>query len=548
MKTTPFLLTSVLLLCMASTFAQYGGTTGALTWNFNLSSGILTIKGEGEMPDYANYGSHFPPWFMARDYIKTVIIEDDVTSIGNTAFYYCAKITSIAIPNSVTSIGHEAFYSCSGLYAITIPNNVTRIGDMAFYECSSLNMIMIPAGVANIGNRAFSFCYSLISIDVDSKNNSFTSVNGVLYDKNKTKLICCPIGKTGSYVIPDNVEHIEDYAFHHCENLTSVFLPKSITSIGVEAFYHCIRMISIAIPNGIVSIGEKAFTHCTSLTSIILPDKITKIGNKTFLNCVSLTSIMIPNSVSRIGELAFYSCINLTSLSIPTSVTYIGDGAFASCYKLSLITNLNPVPVPPQGPIGTFTGVDYDSCKLIVPSSSVQAYENAALWFRFNIEGGGILVNPVANNIEYGYAIGNGLYEMDTTATVTAIANENCKFINWTKDDVEISRDNSYSFTVTEDIKLVANFESDGTGIKTNEIAADVKVYPNPTTGELRVTSIEYQVSSIEVFDVYGRKTISDIRYPKSDIVINISYLQTGIYFVKIITEKGIVTKKIVKL
>lgn len=137
----------------------------------------------------------------------------ELTSIGT-----CTDI-NVLIPNTyqnkaVTSIGSSAFKNCNTLIRITIPDSVTSIGYFAFDGCSSLTSITIPDGVTSIGGYAFEGCHSLTSIIVDNDNKYFTSIDGDLYNKDKTKLIRYAIGKTdASFIIPDSVTSIGDYAF-----------------------------------------------------------------------------------------------------------------------------------------------------------------------------------------------------------------------------------------------------------------------------------------------------------------------------------------------
>ena len=215
-----------------------------------------------------------------------------VTSIGSSAFYDCAALTSVTIPNSVTSIDIGAFEDCTSLTSVTIPNSVTSIGAWAFENCTSLTSVTIPNSVTSIGNFAFSGCESLTSINVDENNENYCDINGILFNKDKTELIQYPIGKTDtSYTIPDSVTSIGAWAFYNCTSLTSVTIPNSVTSIGSYAFYGCKLLTSITIPNSVTSIGSYAFYGCESLTSITIPDSVTCIGDRAFDNCSSNLTI-----------------------------------------------------------------------------------------------------------------------------------------------------------------------------------------------------------------------------------------------------------------
>ena len=175
--------------------AQSGTCGYNLTWT--LSNGTLTISGTGAMKDYYSYSRS--PWYDYRSSIKSVIINDGVTSIGVCAFDGCSSLTSVTIPNSVTRIEDYAFSDCSKLTSITIPNSVTRIG-YSFYGCKSLT-----------------------SINVDSNNPNYSSVDGVLFNKEKTTLVAYPGGKQGAYTIPNSVTSIGENAFYGCDKLVDVY-------------------------------------------------------------------------------------------------------------------------------------------------------------------------------------------------------------------------------------------------------------------------------------------------------------------------------------
>ena len=206
-----------------------------LTWMLG-EDGTLTISGTGAMKDY-DYDNNPSPASQKKDSVKKVVIEDGVTSIGDSAFAACG-LTSITIPDSVTSIGSYAFTSCSSLTSITIPDSVTSIGDWTFNNCSSLTSITIPDSVTSIGDSAFAYCERLTSI-----------------------------------TIPDRVTSIEPYAFRDCESLTSITIPDGVTSIGNYAFYNCSSLTSIMIPDSVTSIGNSAFDNCSSLKTISLSCK-----------------------------------------------------------------------------------------------------------------------------------------------------------------------------------------------------------------------------------------------------------------------------------
>ena len=237
---------------------------------------------------------------------KNVIIPDKidgkkVTGIGDYAFENCTNLTNITIPDSVTNIGEYAFQGCSNLTSITIPDSVTNIGQRAFLFCKSLKNITIPESVQDIGEYAFYGCKSLEKINAAAGNENYVSVNGILFSKDKTKIVCYPANK----------------------NDTSYSIPSSVKVVGSGAFRDCSHLKSITIPNSVTTMEHHAFSNCTSLTSISIPDGIKTIEMGTFDYCKSLTRVRIPDSVTEIGHSAFYCCDNLKSITIPRSVTEI---------------------------------------------------------------------------------------------------------------------------------------------------------------------------------------------------------------------------------
>lgn len=234
-------------------------------------------------------------------------IPSTVTSIEQSAFENCQQLTSVtaAEGSRLTTIESDAFNHCTALTSIEIPESVTSLGTNAFNGCAFRD-ITIPAGLTSMSideshGTPFINCKNLTAINVAAGNTAYSSVNGVLFNKDQTKLICCPEGTEDGYQIPNTV-----------------------TSVGTWAFYACKKFVSVTIPDTVTSIGDKAFTYCTELTSVTIPDTVTSIGDEMFSNCYKLASVTIPNSVTSIGNKAFDSCWKqLTSVTIPNSVNSI---------------------------------------------------------------------------------------------------------------------------------------------------------------------------------------------------------------------------------
>ena len=284
--------------------------------------------------------------FSNCESLTSINIPNGVTNIGSFAFDGCNSLTNINIPNNVTNIEDGAFLGCESLTSINIPNSVTNIGDKAFYNSESLTKINIPNSVINIGNSAFSGCSSLTKIiipssvvnmdgnpflgwdgDLHNESKAFVYERQVLFNKDKTTLIAYRSKKT-SYIIPNSVTNIENYAFSGCKSLTSINIPNSVTNIEDSAFSGCDSLTNINIPNSVTNVEDSAFSWCKSLTNINIPDSVTNIGDYAFSDCSSLTSINIPDSVTNIGKSAFWRCDNLPAKIKSDIIQRFGEEVF----------------------------------------------------------------------------------------------------------------------------------------------------------------------------------------------------------------------------
>ena len=345
---------AMLLPCLMGTAdAATSGKCGAnATWEFDADTGTLTISGKGAMYSMMKYGgsnSDFP-WYPLKDSVKAVIIEDGITSISDAAFSNMANalsvsiadsvtkigggafsawgsIKNITIPDSVKSIGASAFAGCQSLESIDLGNSITKISNLMFDCCSSLKTIKIPDSVTTIEASAFwrlesletvtipknvssialpvfAECYALKEINVDKNNKYYSSVDGVMFDKDQKTLVRFPHASVGHYSIPDTVENISRSAFYGSKKIESITIPDSVTEIDAFAFGMCTGLTSIAIPSSLNVLSASIFNYCNSLETVILPDSITEIGDYAFNCCEKLTDVYYEGTKTQRSEIA----------------------------------------------------------------------------------------------------------------------------------------------------------------------------------------------------------------------------------------------------
>ena len=271
--------------------------------------GGLVISGSGAMAGFSWAGS---PWFAWQNVILSVTVEAGVTAIGLYAFQGCEHVTAVSLPEGLTTIDNFAFYDCTALAGITLPNSLTRISHYAFYHCASLQSIALPAAVT-LGDYAFNSCSSLMSFSVSDSSPYYSAVDGVLFNKARTTLLCLPAGRSGVYAVPNGVTAIGSGALSG-PGLTGVVLPDGLLSIGGWAFDYCVNLTSIRLPDSVTSIGSNAFRGCTGLTGVKLPAGLTQLREYAFFGCGSLAVVSIPEGLTAIGGWAFHECTALRSV------------------------------------------------------------------------------------------------------------------------------------------------------------------------------------------------------------------------------------------
>ncbi|MDD1769775.1 MAG: leucine-rich repeat protein [Methanomassiliicoccales archaeon] len=262
-----------------------------------------------------------------------------VRSIRAYTFLDQYSVTSVTISENITSIGEGAFFSCWNMTSLEIGRDVTNIGLKAFFGCSSLISVAIPENVSSIGQAAFSRCSLLSQMIVDASNLYYTSKDGGLYSEAFTTFLQYPVGRTEtSFAVPNTVERIGDSAFAGSLSLVNIDLPENLRIVGNFSFADCVSLASVIVPDNVTFLGDDAFYQCTSLTTAVVGDDVTYLRAETFAYCSALTSATLGDNLDTIGIYAFYFCTSLPSIILPDNVTTIHYYAFVCCTSLTSIT------------------------------------------------------------------------------------------------------------------------------------------------------------------------------------------------------------------
>ncbi|MBR6707028.1 MAG: leucine-rich repeat protein [Clostridia bacterium] len=347
----------------------FGADGDNLTWELD-SSGTLTIGGAGAMPD-AGFSTDYP-WasHTSSHDIRSVVILEGVTNIGDYAFYSLIGLTSVSIAGTVTDIGRCAFMNDYALTELSLPEGLIRIGDSAFRYCGALPQITLPASLTVLAEGAFADCAGLTAFSVAPGSACFSAEDGVLFSADGSVLLAYPCGRSdASYTVPNGVVTVGGYAFSGAARLERVVLPEGLVRIEVSAFQQTPNLNEAALPEGLTEIGYFAFSD-SGLTSVLIPASVSTIRHGAF-NSGAMTQILvsgdnpfytsvdgvlfskdlsvlieypsgssavryyIPDSVRSVESYAFSSCQSLKRVMVPTSVKELGIYSFGSYCSLT---------------------------------------------------------------------------------------------------------------------------------------------------------------------------------------------------------------------
>lgn len=315
-----------------------------------------------------------------------------VTKIYDRAFYDCTKLTALTFaPGTVDiEIGNSVFAYCEALTEIVLPDTVKQLGQDVFYGCSELVTLTLPKSLSNFDSSIITSCYKLAAINfgADGNGDFYTSVDGVVYNADKTQLVIYPAGKTSielvvdanvkailayafannkviqKVILPEGLVEIQERAFYKCQALTDINIPASVQLIDVEAFYYCLNLANLTFAmdgNDPLIISEGAFNQTLNLETVAFPARLYILGDDAFyagsstsllstvtfadgctlisigdyaFSGTSITGIVIPAGVTEIGAYAFYNNSLLETFVVSEGLVSIGDHAFAGCSEL----------------------------------------------------------------------------------------------------------------------------------------------------------------------------------------------------------------------
>jgi len=460
-------------------------------FEIDVNSGLLTVSGSGLTYDWSEpYDSQAPSdaisLYTYKDYILTAVIENGITSIGNDMFKGCNSLTSVKIANSVKSIGWEAFANCTKLSNVEFVEGsvTTEITFRTFAYCSNLTKIELPKNVKITGARPFEGCYNLTDIIVSSNNPYHSSVDGVLFNKNKTELLCFPSGAGTSYTIPSGVDVIGSYAFSFNKILKNVVLPTNIEEIEQDAFAYCWVLESITVPSTVTEIGAYAFDFCSELKTATIYGKDVTFGYKVFEGCDKLTvygykgsttqTYAIENAITFIPLESDISSIAVSAA--PGETLYIGDTLDVDHIQIRVYFSDGTTDILTEG----FTVTGFDSSSAGTKTVTI-SYEGFTTTRDFTVYTPSITLSQSTLSLNKG-----------DTVTLTARTAPSGNTLTWTSSNTSVATVSGGTITAkaSGSATITAKFTYNGkTYSKTCSVTVDQDPVPEPVPTSLSVSS-----------------------------------------------------------
>ena len=315
--------------------------------------------------------------------LKKVVLLDGLESIGARAFEHCTSLSEVKLPNTLKKVDIDAFYSANITGELVIPDSVETIENSSFSGCHNISKVVIGSNLKTISGissidyyNSFRTCSNLKEFEVKSGNNYFSSKDGILYNKDKTKLILAPSAcEVNDLYIPNSVKEIGDYSFYGSTNVKGkIYLPEGLISIGSQSFSECGISGEVNIPSSVTSIKNSFFNaeyitkinvgsnnlnyssqdgilynkdkteliiapHKLTINNLTLPDSLKVIDGMAFDSCQNITGTLTLNdNLETIKDRAFYCCSGISgTVVMPESVKKVERGIFESCVGIQNI-------------------------------------------------------------------------------------------------------------------------------------------------------------------------------------------------------------------
>lgn len=410
-----------------------------------------------------------------------------IVAVGTDAFAGCSKLTEVKLPEGILTFGFDAFAACYALEKIRIPSTVTDLYDEGwniFKNCRSLKIMEVAEGnqfydsrnncnaiIKKAGNVLVAGCANtVIPEDVEEiGSHAFCGQTALteIYIPHSVKTLGenAFISTSLTSINLSGVKTIGWGVFQNCRELTDVSLGDELESIGEIAFYAC-PIKKINFPNTLRSIGNRAFQSCTAIEEVVFPRSLTYLGAEAFSYCEGLKEIIIPSTLDTIRGQTFEYCKNVERVTIGKNVSFIGTGAFSGCDNLTEIVSYikEPFEIDKYTFLSRYGGYanTYEKALLLVPRGTRNLYVATASWNEFLRmkefdPTASVSISTSAEGL--GSMAVAGIYEVGSDITLSASAEEGWVFCGWFVENDMVANDIEYTFTVNEDMMIVAKFE-----------------------------------------------------------------------------------------
>lgn len=361
------------------------GITGDVNYKLT-SDGVFTLSGTGATGDgHSNAtGSKPVPWASYLSQIKTLIVEDGVTLIGNNLFRDAVNLKTVSLPDTLTSIGQCCFQSCTSLRSIVLPESLTTLKRVAFFGCSALEEVVLAGSYTQLADKLFTNCASLQKISIPATIGALADTKGtdafagvspswknpvtVTYSGTiaqwQAMLEAYPasvLGQEFVTVICSDGEYIHTTVdasvsygatgqvyWKYDSNTKTLYIggngetPADHSNVSGSNPVPWAQFIpeieNLVVEKGVTTLGQNLLRDAKKLVNVSLPDTLKSIGQATFRDCDALLSITVPDSVEMLTRTAFYDCDMLQEVVLGGTYTYLTDKLFQKCINLRKIT------------------------------------------------------------------------------------------------------------------------------------------------------------------------------------------------------------------